>query len=139
MESNKHHSLVKKIYDYVKDLEGVEASLIECDIFEITGNVTSMPEGFVPDLFYKFNNNLIIGEAKTDSDFEREHSFQQYKSYINYLKKYTDMGYRCIFIISIPWETSISASKLIKKLIGEQSIKGVVINELGVYKEYEKN
>lgn len=139
MESNKHHSLVKKIYDYVKKLDKIEESLIECDIFEVKGNVTRMPEGSVPDVYYKYNNTLIIGEAKTDSDFERGHSFQQYESYIKYLKKYEEMGYNCIFIISVPWETSISAMRLIKKLIGSNKIKGIIINELGVYREYEKN
>ena len=139
MESNKHHLLVQKIYDYVKELEFIEEKLIECDIFEVTGNVTRMPEGYVPDLYYKHNNILIIGEAKTEKDFEREHSFHQYESYINHLKKYLEMGSKCIFIISVPWDTSISALRLIKRVIEEESIKGVVINELAIYKEYEKN
>ena len=98
-----------------------------------------MPEGFVPDLYYKFNDVLIIGEAKTDEDFDRDHSKMQYGSYYKYLNKFLSQGYKCMFIIAVPWETSIAACSLVKKLSSNNSICSIVINELGVYKEYEKN
>lgn len=139
MESNKHHSLVKKIYDYVSSLDYIEKELIQSDIFEVSGNVTRMPEGYVPDLFYHHNNIVIIGEAKTDEDFEREHSFLQYKSYFNYLKEKGKQGNKCIFIIGVPWETTKAAIRIFNKLSDQMTIKIVVVNELGVYKEYEKN
>ena len=85
MESLKHHNLVKKMNEYIVNYENAEISLVESDIFEVNGKVTRMPEGFVPDLYYKYNGLLIIGEAKTDSDFEREHSLQQYISYLKTL------------------------------------------------------
>lgn len=139
MESSKHHELVKKINEYVVNIENVEASLIESDIFEVSGKVTRMPEGFVPDLYYKYDNLLIVGEAKTDSDLEREHSLQQYVSYLNYLKKYFNK-YKCIFIIAVPWQTTKTAFKIIKKMaINNEYLSIVVINEMGVYKTYEKN
>ena len=90
MESLKHHNLVKKMYEYIVNGENIVVSLIESDIFEVDGKVTRMPEGFIPDLYYKYNGLLIIGEAKTDKDFEREHSLQQYISYLKYLKKYSN-------------------------------------------------
>ncbi len=139
MESNKHHSLVKKIYKYVSTLDYVEDKLIESDIFEVNGNVTRTPEGFVPDLFYNHNNTFIIGEAKTDEDFEREHSLLQYKSYFNLLKEKSNNGYNCIFVIGVPWETTKAAIRLCNKYAENIRVKIVVINELGVYKEYEKD
>ena len=139
MESLKHHNLVKKMNEYIVNYENAEVSLVESDIFEVNGKVTRMPEGFVPDLYYKYNGLLIIGEAKTDSDFEREHSLQQYISYLKYLKKYSD-EYRCIFIIAVPWETTKTACRIINKLaIENDKLEIIFINEMGVYKKYEKN
>ena len=102
MESNKHHTLVKKIYEYVKGINFVEEKLIESDIFEVSGNVTRMPEGVIPDLFYKHDNLLIIGEAKTDEDLEREHSLYQYQVYFNYLRNKSRKGMECIFVMAVP-------------------------------------
>ena len=139
MESLKHHNLVKEIYKYVISCKNVEKSLIESDIFEVSGNVTRMPEGFIPDLYYKYNNLLIIGEAKTDEDFQREHSMQQYISYLNCLKKYSS-EYMCIFIIAVPWQTTKTACRIINKLESDNNnLKIVVINEMGVYRSYEKD
>ena len=129
------------MYDYVIDELDVEKSLIETDIFEVSGNVTRMPEGFVPDLYYKYNGKLIIGEAKTEPDIEREHSLQQYQSYSKYLKKHSEEGYGCVFIIAVPWDATITASRIIKKMFGYPNcdVKIIVFNEMGVYKKYEKN
>ena len=139
MESNKHHSLVKKIYDYVVLNESVEKRLIKSDIFEIEGNVDRMPEGYVPDLLYNYEDIVIIGEAKTDADLDREHSLRQYNSYINYMKNYIKNGAKCTFIIAVPWEASIAAARILRKIIGNENIKLIVINEAGVYRKYEKN
>jgi hypothetical protein len=139
VESKKHHSLVKIIYDYVIENEEVEESLVQSDIFEIKGNVTRMPEGFVPDLYYKYDNKIILGEAKTDSDLDREHSILQFKSYINYLKRYSNLDYDCMFIIAVPWEASIAASRIIRRIINEENINLIVLNESGVFRKYEKN
>lgn len=139
MESLKHHNLVKKMYEYIVNGENIVVSLIESDIFEVDGKVTRMPEGFIPDLYYKYNGLLIIGEAKTDKDFEREHSLQQYISYLKYLKKYSNEC-RCIFIIAVSWETTKTAFRIISKLaIENDRIEIIFMNEMGVYKKYEKN
>lgn len=141
MESNKHHSLVKKMYDYVINELDVEKLLVETDIFEVIGNVPRMLEGFVPDLYYNYNGNIIIGEAKTEPDIEREHSLQQYQSYSKYLKRYSEEGYRCVFIIAVPWDATITASRIIKKTFDypNNNVEIMIFNEMGVYKKYEKN
>ena len=41
-----------------------------------------MPEGFRPDIYYYHKGIMIIGEAKTSSDFDARHSQEQYLSYI---------------------------------------------------------
>ena len=140
MESKAHHTLVKYINKYVSNISGVVSSLIESDIFEISGNITRMSEGFIPDLYYNYDNLCIIGEAKTEEDLEREHSINQYKSYISHLEKKCSNGCKCLIVIAVPWGASITAYRIIKRIINDKKgIKLVVINELGVYKEYEKN
>ena len=42
-----------------------------------------MQEGYVPDLYYKYNDLIIIGEAKTENDLERVHSINQFESLYN--------------------------------------------------------
>lgn len=138
MESSIHNNLVKKIYNYVSSYPNIEKKLIESDIFEVKGNITRMLEGYIPDVYYNYNNITIIGEAKTEKDLETVHSINQYKSYIRHLKIHADNGNECIFIIAIPWQASVSAYKIIKKLLSK-NIKLIIINEVGVYKEYEKN
>ena len=82
---------------------------------------------------------IIIGEAKTDGDLDREHSILQFKSYINYMNNYNSTGYNCVFIIAVPWEASIAASRIIKRIIGDEDIDLIVLNESGVFRKYEKN
>ena len=139
MESIVHHKLVKVIYEYVSNQLNINNSVIECDIFEIDGNVTRMQEGYVPDLYYKYNDLIIVGEAKTEQDLERIHSIKQLESYVNHLNNYINMGYQAVLIVSVPWEASISAYRMVKKIINNKNIKIIIMNELGVYKEYEKN
>ncbi len=140
MESKAHHLLVKIIIDYALNSLGVKYNLIESDIFEVTGNITRMKEGYIPDFYYDYDNLTIIGEAKRESDLDREHSLKQYKSYISHLKYKASNGHKCVMIIATSWVASISAYKIFKKLLAdENNIKLIVLNELGVYKEYEKN
>ena len=140
MESKAHHTLVKYIYNYVSNISNIKKELIESDIFEVNGNVTRMTEGFVPDVYYNYGNMCIIGEAKTEEDLEREHSINQYKSYIAHVEKKICNGSKAIIIVAVPWAASITAYKIFKKVIGNNlGIKLIVLNELGVYKEYEKN
>ncbi len=138
MESKIHHNLVKKIYNYVCSFQCIENALVESDIYEIKGNVTRMPEGYVADVYYNYKNIIIIGEAKSEKDLETSHSIEQYKSYIKYLNLHASNGKKCILIIATPWQASISAYKILKTLINKK-IKLIIVNEVGVYKEYEKN
>ena len=113
MESAVHHNLVKKIYNYVSTYPNIEKKLIESDIFEIKENVTRMLEGYIPDVYYNYNNITIIGEAKTENDLETAHSINQYISYLQHLKIHANNGSECVFIIAVPWQASISAYKII--------------------------
>lgn len=57
--------------------------------------------GFIPDVYYDFNNTMYIGEAKTLKDFDRNHSRQQYDAYLKRCEKYDGDAH---LVISVPWQ-----------------------------------
>lgn len=140
MESNKHHNLVKSILNYSGKINCVETKLIQSDIFEISGNVTKMKEGYIPDVYYNFNKIIIIGEAKTSKDIDCQHSMLQLNSYINFLRENYYNNNELYLIIATGWQDSIHIFNIIKKLMNSKDkFKVVILNELGEYKVYEKN
>ena len=45
-----------------------------------------------------------------------------------------------IFIIAVPWQATKTACRIINKLASDNNnLKIVVINEMGVYRSYEKD
>lgn len=130
MESQAHIGLVKTIYNYILKLVNEENHcLIEMDSSGNNSNVRVM-NNFVPDVFYSFDNLMIIGEAKTEHDFDRKHSLQQYDAYI---KECSVFQGEAILIIGVPWQISATAKNFFrrKKNKEEISFKVVVIDEMG--------
>ena len=70
-------------------------------------------EGFRPDVYYCYQDTLIIGEAKTSSDIERLHSREQYESYI---KKCALFQGQAILLIAVPWMDHATANNIVKKI-----------------------
>ena len=80
-ESIEHMNLVKDIVEYVKE------KLPECvhGLIEIDDCIAQKPpkiNGFIPDVYFNWKEQLIIGEAKTLADFERKHSREQFMTYL---------------------------------------------------------
>ena len=63
-------------------------------------------DSFIPDVCYSYNGVLIVGEAKTYDDFNRDHSRKQYEAYIRDCKKYPGSS---TIIIAVPWQLFITA------------------------------
>lgn len=139
MESIYHHNLVKDICDYLNSLPNVKKELICADIFENSLQVPRMSEGYIADVYYNYNGVFIIGEAKTSNDLERFHSLKQIESFANCLKTYDKNGYKCTLILATPWSASVSAYKIAKRAVKGSNVNIIIINESGVYKQYEKN
>lgn len=130
MESQIHINLVKTAYNYIKQLIPYEDhSLIEtdssgsCSTVHIAGN-------FIPDVYYLGNNLLIVGEAKTASDFERKHSKEQYEAYILHCNSFTGQA---ILVISIPWQILATAKNFFrrKRQQGQIHFEIVILDEFG--------
>lgn len=114
-ESLIHHNYVKIIYQKVKSMiPEKDICFLKADLFEC--EKPSLVYGsFVPDVMYCYNGLLIIGEAKTFDDYDREHSYKQYESYMKECQRFPGETY---IVICIPWALFISAKnhfKLLKK------------------------
>lgn len=82
-ESIAHIIYVRKIADYTSAIIPVELiPYLLIDLPESCKKPDRTIGNFIPDLYYKDQNFLIIGEAKTENDIDRNHSINQYKSYI---------------------------------------------------------
>lgn len=129
-ESNEHISLVNLAFNYIKSIVPNNLNaLIECD-----NGVSKKPSkvigNFIPDVYYCFNNLLIIGEAKTYYDYDRPHSYAQYKSYVEECAFFNG---KSVIVICVPWQHVNSAKNhfrvLKKKLNCNADV--VIINEIG--------
>ncbi len=130
MESQVHIDLVNRIYEYAcKCITEDNRCLIEMDS---SGNNSTVHviDNYVPDLFYSFEDTLIIGEAKTELDFERKHSKEQFDSYI---KECNLFGGNAMLVIAIPWQLCSTAKNYFrrKKNVGEINFLVTIIDELG--------
>ena len=70
-ESLQHRQLVKLIFDETLTIIGQDNKmLIASDAIDGLTLPPLTSEGFRPDIYYCFNDTLIIGEAKTSEDIE---------------------------------------------------------------------
>ena len=124
-ESLQHQQLVKQLLDYAIELVGEDKkTLIATD----TASGTTLPpltqEGYRPDLYYNSGDLLIIGEAKTSDDIERDHSRRQYESYI---KKCALFQGQAMLIFAVPWMDHAAinniAARIRKRYPGKYSIR----------------
>ena len=86
---------------------------------------------FRPDLYFCADNKLIIGEAKTIEDFERPHSKEQYKTYLQECKSYKGDS---LLILCSSWVVSLSYKTLIKSIKRQYGFntKVLIISEEGI-------
>lgn len=130
MESQTHIHLVRVVYQYISGkIEEENRPLIEIDS---AGNASSfhVQRNYIPDVYYSLNGRMFIGEAKTEQDFARKHSKDQYDSYLEELK-YFD-GERWL-VISVPWQIVSTAKNYFKRKKIKEDIQStiVILDELG--------
>ena len=126
-ESQKHFELVNQLKDYVISNFLIEKAMLKVDI--IGEGTKKLPTGYKPDLFYEYNSLTIIGEAKTSFDIDKQHSIEQYKSYMKYCKLHGDNS---IFIVNVPWTDTLYIKKILKKIKNENNytFRIIVFNDL---------
>jgi len=136
-ESAAHIEYVYKLGTYVKDmLSSNEHVHILMDTPSSTDFPPHVVNNFRPDLYYNHNNRLIIGEAKTDDDFDRPHSIAQYKSYMEECKIFNGGA---MIIFSCSWKVAPAFANLVRNIrrSGSYDVKVSIINELGLFRTIE--
>ena len=129
-ESIEHQNYVRKIVEYVREIIPCEfADRIRADLPEYE-KPTLAYDSYVPDVLYSYKGMLVIGEAKTYDDFNREHSRRQYEAYI---KECARCPGDTIIIIAIPWQLFLTAKNHFLLLKRKYNVKVsiVVISENG--------
>ena len=84
-----------------------------------------------PDLYFRHNNTLIIGEAKTIKDYETKHSKDQYITYLQECQKFTG---EALLVLCSSWTISLSYKTLIRFIKRQNGFdtKVVIISENGI-------
>lgn len=124
-ESFQHQQLVQLLKkEVVKLIPSGCQGLIQQDSSDSLALPPKTIEGYRPDIYYCFENLLIIGEAKTANDVERQHSRAQYEAY---LKECANFHGNAIFILVVPWMERATAHNILrnlrKKVPGNYTIK----------------
>lgn len=113
-ESNQHKKLVELIIEELTNIVGTEyCCFIESDMSDNRPLPLLTPEGYRPDVMYHFGDMLIIGEAKTSNDVDREHSLKQYESYIRRCSLFSG---KAMFILAVPWLEYATANNITKRI-----------------------
>lgn len=129
MESHAHIELVNVATKYIKSIIPEEYHDFLCTDttgsnggFKIIGN-------YIPDVYYCYKNQLIIGEAKTLNDFDRLHSKKQFIAYMNEILVFQG---ETMLVVSVPWQLVFTAKNYLIRLRREMQVdtKVVVLNEL---------
>lgn len=134
-ESFQHQKLVESIVDYSKSIIPNDCfSLIQVDLPDFNGRPSMINEEYIPDVYYRYNQLIVIGEAKTINDFKTDHSRNQYISYFRELKQFVGEKY---FVVAVPWELFVTAKNYFRRLRNsiEVDAKIIVITEHSVIGE----
>lgn len=81
-------SYVRNIVDYATTMLDASSYLIEADLPEYSGRTTQALGRYYPDVFYRDENKIVIGEAKTDNDIINSHTGAQIEAYIKHTRLY---------------------------------------------------
>ena len=79
---------VRNAVDYIKREFDVDSRQIASDLAESIDRPPSDIDGFRADVYVNTPRYIIIGEAKTDGDIEKKHTYAQLASYIKEAKTF---------------------------------------------------
>ena len=86
---------------------------------------------FIPDLYYRLNDFLVIGEAKTYGDVDTKHSRSQYEDYYN-----DALGFegKAIMIFSVPLAAKGTIKNIMRRITGTKNGKVTIyfVSDLGI-------
>ena len=111
-ESAKHMELVQMVRREVEAIVGVaNAMLILVDTPD--SNEKVKVGKFCPDVFFRYDKILAIGEAKTLDDFSRSHSNEQFEAYLTECNLFEGAA---VLVASVPWQLAATAKNYFRRL-----------------------
>ena len=122
-ESSIHKNYIQLIYNKtLKIIPDNHSKLILVDGYDslLKNDISPIIGGYRPDLYYEFDSLMIIGEAKTQEDFSKKHSINQYNEYLKNCANYNGTSY---LLLCCPWQCTVSLKSIIKKLKSNYSDK----------------
>jgi len=129
-ESNQHYELVRLLMtEYQKLLPKDKWVLIQSDSFSSSSISPKFSGGYRPDVYYEFEDLMIVGEAKTSKDIESSHSLQQYESFLRSCSLFKG---RAIFLLAVPFAECVVANNIVKQI--SKKFQGVY--EIKILKGY---
>jgi hypothetical protein len=133
-ESAKHAALVDALVRWIAGNPETKGCIMLRDTVE-----TPLPAkpvsigGFVPDVFGMSHGSgeaVVIGEAKTESDFDTERSQAQISAFLRFCASRKN----AIFALAVPWGISVYAKVSLRRLradCGAAHVTAFVIDEQG--------
>lgn len=121
-ESIEHITLVKCIEQYVKS--SISRELYDFIEIDNGGIKPSRVCNYIPDIYFRWGDLLIIGEAKTINDFDRKHSKAQFEAYIDECRWFNGTS---TIIIAVPWVLVITAKNYFKAEKEKMNFGGKII------------
>lgn len=113
-ESSQHQQLVQVLK---KEIQAVvppdKWGLIQIDSPDSSNYPPKTVEGYRSDVYFQFEDLLVIGEAKTSSDIENKRSRVQYTSYLKECSRFHGQAF---FIMVVPLLERPSANNILKNL-----------------------
>lgn len=122
-ESAKHMELVAKARQEAAAIVTDErAAMIQVDSPE----TTEKPRvgSYCPDVYYNYDDQLVIGEAKTLDDFARKHSQEQFAEYLAACAAFPGES---VLIVAVPWMLSATAKNYFRRHAAERGNARVVV------------
>ncbi len=129
MESQTHINLVNIIAEYIKSfVPEEEHSLIYMDTAG-NSNAVRVIGNYIPDVYYSDGGKLVIGEAKSLNDFERQHSKEQFEAYMNEFLLFQG---ECTLVIGVQWQLVITAKNYFARLRRQMGVdvNVIIINKM---------
>ena len=113
-ESVQHNELVQKLLvEIKKEVSSDNWLLIQTDSFSSKSISPKFCDGSRPDVYYEFEDTMIIGEAKTAGDVTSQRSIRQYKSFLHSCSIY---GGKALLFLAVPFGEHVVASNTISRI-----------------------
>lgn len=136
-ESATHAVLVQALLAFAQQELGslAELAVREDALRPLRGERPPRIHGYVPDV-YATNvptTSTLIGEAKTRTDLETEHSEKQISAFLRYLAQTQDG----IFVLGVPLSAVATAKRLVRRLnapFAEARTRAVVIDRSALHR-----